>query len=84
MNPVALATTLGTNHLSLSTYDERGNLILYPTSNPQETLSYDLLNRQYGAADSALGNSTYIYDGAGERVGKFPTLGGATRREFAQ
>lgn len=69
------------NRITGAAYDSRGNMTAYTN----QTLSFDLLNRQYGNIDGTLQTDfTYLYDGAGERIGKFATGAGATRREFAR
>ena len=54
-------------------YDARGNL----TTNVNETLTYDGLNRQWRDQSPGGGDWTYIYDGTGQRVAKV-TGGAAT------
>ena len=47
--PYSLATSTTTNHLTAGYYDDRGNMTFFGT----ESLTYDLLNRQYRNQDSA-------------------------------
>jgi RHS repeat-associated protein len=86
INPVTLTTDVTTNHLStgVGAYDDRGNLVSFTSSAGTQTQAHDLLNRLYQTVDTSGTNFTYLYDGGGERVAKFPTGAGATRREFAR
>lgn len=60
-------------------YDPRGNLIAYNG----DTMSYDVLDRQYRNANAA-SDWVYLFDGAGERIAKFPAGAAALRREMAR
>jgi RHS repeat-associated protein len=86
INPLTLTTDVGTNHLTsgIGAYDDRGNLTSFTSSAGTQTQYHDLLNRLYRTIDTSGTDFTYLYDGGGERVAKFPTGGGATRREFAR
>ncbi len=70
--------TCANNRIAGAVHDDRGNM----TTLGSETLAYDLLNRQI-AETNASSDFAYLYDGAGERVGKFPRSGGVLRRELA-
>ena len=83
INPATLTTAVGTNHLSSGGYDGRGNLASSALSG--DSLSYDLLNRQVENINSVQGTDfIYLYDGAGERVGKYPAGAAMIRREIAK
>ena len=60
-------------------YDSRGNLVSYNG----DSMSYDALDRQYRNTNS---NSdwVYLFDGAGERVVKFPAGFTVLRREMGR
>ncbi len=72
-----------TNHITWSSltstwaYDALGNL----TQTGAETLSYDALNRQ--TRETGPTDFTYLYNGDGERIVKFPA-GSVLRREMAR
>jgi RHS repeat-associated protein len=86
---VTLTTDVATNHItgSIATYDDRGNVFSFSGSAGGQYHYHDLINRLYRTTDSTSTPSTdftYLYDGSGERIAKFPSGGGATRREFAR
>ncbi len=85
-NAATLTTDASSNHLatSIAVYDDRGNVSTFTGATGTVTMIHDLLNRQYRTVDPSGTDFTYLYDGGGERVAKFPTKGGATRREFAR
>ena len=86
INAVPLTTTATTNHLigTIGTYDDRGNLATFTSGAGTQTVFHDLLNRMYRTVDTSGSDMVYLYDGGGERIAKFPTDLGATRREFAR
>lgn len=60
-------------------YDLRGNLTYYNG----DTMSYDLLDRQYRVGNGG-SDWVYLFNGAGERLAKFPTRFSVLRREMAR
>ncbi len=60
-------------------YDARGNM----TARTGETMSYDLLDRQYRNS-TAGADWVYLFAGSGERVAKFPAKATVLRREMAR
>ena len=62
-----------------ATYDASGDLTYYAGS----TTSYDALDRQYRNSN-AFGDWVSVYDGAGERIIKFPAKFTVLRREMAR
>ena len=60
-------------------YDPRGNL----TSYSGEAMSFDALDRQYRNS-SAAADWVYLFNGAGERIVKFPAKSPVLRREMAR
>jgi RHS repeat-associated protein len=62
-----------------ASYDSRGNLTGYGG----ETMAYDALSRQYRNSNGS-SDWVYLYDGAGERVVKFPARFPVLRREMAR
>ncbi len=60
-------------------YDARGNM----TGRTGETMSYDLLDRQYRNS-TASADWVYLFAGSGERVAKFPAKAAVLRREMAR
>ncbi len=60
-------------------YDPRGNL----TSYAGEVMSFDALDRQYRNS-SAASDWVYFFNGAGERIVKFPAKSPVLRREMAR
>ncbi len=72
------AGTCANNRITGAVHDDRGNMTVFGS----ETLAHDLLNRQVAETNGS-SDYAYLYDGEGERVGKFPRPGGALRREIA-
>ena len=60
-------------------YDSRGNLVSYNG----DSMSYDALDRQYRNTNSG-SDWIYLFDGAGERVVKFPAGFTVLRREMGR
>jgi RHS repeat-associated protein len=78
-NVSAIAIDPGSNRVTSASYDARGNMIAYNG----ESLRYDALDRQYRDVGPGA-DWVYLYDGAGERVAKFPTRFTVLRREMAR
>ncbi|MEX2385709.1 MAG: RHS repeat-associated core domain-containing protein [Thermoanaerobaculia bacterium] len=78
-------STSNNNHIKVGgsttgvSYDARGNLTTYNT----ETMFYDSRDRLY-RNKNASGDYTFLHNGAGERVVKFPTKFTVLRREMAR
>ena len=73
-----------TNHLrptnpGAPAYDARGELVSYNG----EALAYDAIGRQYRDTNSS-GDWVFLYNGAGERIVKFPARFSVLRREMAR
>jgi RHS repeat-associated protein len=90
--PVGVSTA--TNRLTGSgfVYDARGNLTGIPIyqdpgppiqNYPAKSLSYDLINRQYRETAPGI-DWVYLYDGADERLVKYPGNRPDTRRDMAR
>jgi RHS repeat-associated protein len=60
-------------------YDPRGNMTAWGA----DTMSYDLLDRQYRNTNSG-SDWVYLFAGSGERIAKFPARGSVLRREMAR
>ncbi len=80
-----MSTSPSNNHIKVGgsttgvSYDARGNLTTYNT----ETMFFDSQDRLYRNKNGS-GDYTFIHNGAGERVVKFPTNFTVLRREMAR
>lgn len=80
-NGASIAIDPATNHVTSGSavYDPSGDMIAYNG----ESMAYDLLDRQYRNTNAS-GDWAFLFNGAGERVVKFPAKASVLRREMAR
>jgi len=80
-NGAAITVDPQTNRVTSGSagYDASGDMIAYNG----ETMAYDALDRQYRNTNAS-GDWVFLFNGAGERVAKFPAKSPVLRREMAR
>ena len=80
-NGAAIAIDPATNHVTSGSaaYDARGDMIAYGG----DTMSYDAIDRQYRNSNGS-SDWVFLFNGAGERVARFPAKSPVLRREMAR
>ncbi len=80
-NQVDTVTIAGTPPTVIATaYDSRGNM----TGAVGEVIFFDSLDRVYRSKNDLVGDYTFLHNGAGERILKFPSKFSVLRREMAR